>query len=424
MDELGAEETFGLVMTAEHLWTSCVAVLRTRIADSAWKTWFETAWPVEFHDGTFVLGVPNGVARERIEARYGELVRNVIGEVAGQTADLVIEVHTDVATVDIDRAVLGGPIDNVSRVQRRRHGARRGTAHARRAATESQVHASTRSSSARPTASPTPPRSRVAETPARSYNPLFIYGDAGLGKTHLLHAIGHYVARELPDAPCALRLHRDVPERVRRRHPHEHGQPTSSGATASVDVLLVDDIQFMESKEGLQEEFFHTFNALHGADRQIVLSSDRPPDAIATLEDRLRSRFKLGLITDIQPPELETRLAILRKKAERERTRDPAEVLEFIATHITNNIRELEGALIRVSRLRQPQPRAAHADAGRARARRHPRRHAAPARSRPQLILEATVGDVRLHRRGAQGQEPPPARSSPPARSACTSSGS
>ena len=192
MDELEAEETFGLVMTAEHLWTSCVAVLRTRIADSAWKTWFETAWPVEFRDGTFVLGVPNGVARERIESRYGELVRSVIGEVAGRTSDLVIEVHTERATVDIDRAVLGALPDNLSPSE---DGALAAVAE-QRAPDELPLNpkysfdafvigASNRFAHAAALS--------VAETPARSYNPLFIYGGAGLGKTHLLHAIGHYV---------------------------------------------------------------------------------------------------------------------------------------------------------------------------------------------------------------------------------------
>jgi chromosomal replication initiator protein len=189
---------------------------------------------------------------------------------------------------------------------------------------------------------------RVAETPARSYNPLFIYGSAGLGKTHLLHAIGHYVHRNYQ--------HHEVRYVSTETFMNEYVDAIRSNSMAGlrrryrdVDVLLIDDVQFLEGKEGLQEEFFHTFNSLHGTNKQIVISSDRMPDAIPTLEERLRGRFKWGLITDIQPPDLETRLAILRNKSERDRVPVPAETLEFIASHITSNIRELEGALIRVT---------------------------------------------------------------------------
>ena len=189
---------------------------------------------------------------------------------------------------------------------------------------------------------------RVAETPARSYNPLFVYGSAGLGKTHLLHAIGHYVESHYQ--------HHVVRYVSTESFMNEFVDAIRSNSMAGlrrryreVDVLLIDDVQFLEGREGLQEEFFHTFNALHGANKQIVLSSDRMPDAIPTLEERLRGRFKWGLITDIQPPDLETRLAILRNKSERDRVEVPAETLEFIASNITSNIRELEGALIRVT---------------------------------------------------------------------------
>ena len=188
----------------------------------------------------------------------------------------------------------------------------------------------------------------VAEAPAKAYNPLFIYGDSGLGKTHLLHAIGHY----------AQSLYQGV--RVRYVSSEEFTndfinmirdgkQDGFRRRYRDVDVLLVDDIQFLENKEGTQEEFFHTFNTLHNATKQIVISSDRAPKRLVTLEDRLRSRFEWGLLTDIQPPELETRIAILRKKAVQDRLNAPPEALEYIASRISPNIRELEGALIRVS---------------------------------------------------------------------------
>ena len=188
----------------------------------------------------------------------------------------------------------------------------------------------------------------VAEAPAKAYNPLFVYGDSGLGKTHLLHAIGHYAQSLYPGLKVRyvsseeftndfINMIRDgKQDGFRRRY-------------RDVDVLLVDDIQFLENKEGTQEEFFHTFNTLHNASKQIVISSDRAPKRLVTLEDRLRSLFEWGLQTDVQPPELETRIAILRKKAVQDRLNAPPEALEYIASRISTNIRELEGALIRVT---------------------------------------------------------------------------
>ena len=255
----------------------------------------------------------------------------------------------------------------------------------------------------------------VAETPARSYNPLFIYGAAGLGKTHLLHAIGNYVKQnyahyQVRYVSTEVFLNEFV-DAIR----------TNTGAAfkrryREIDVLMIDDIQFMESKEGLQEEFFHTFNSLHGANKQIVISSDRQPDAIPTLEDRLRSRFKWGLTTDIQPPDLETRLAILHKKAEKETMTVPDDVMEFIATSITDNIRELEGALTRVLAWASLTHAPLNTARGREGARRHPQQPSA-AGDHADADPRQDLDDVQLQRRGPQGQEPAQAaRHRPPDR--------
>ncbi|AOZ73389.1 chromosomal replication initiation protein DnaA [Boudabousia tangfeifanii] len=188
----------------------------------------------------------------------------------------------------------------------------------------------------------------VAETPARAYNPLFIYGESGLGKTHLMHAIGHYTLLLFPHLKVKYvsseeftndfinAIRDDRPEEFQRRY-------------REIDVLLIDDIQFIQGKEQTMEEFFHTFNALHTANKQVVITSDLPPKKLEGFEDRMRSRFEMGLLTDVQPPDLETRIAILRKKAQADGTDAPPEVLEYIASSISTNIRELEGALIRVT---------------------------------------------------------------------------
>ncbi|HYJ54729.1 MAG TPA: chromosomal replication initiator protein DnaA [Mycobacterium sp.] len=188
----------------------------------------------------------------------------------------------------------------------------------------------------------------IAEAPARAYNPLFIWGESGLGKTHLLHAAGNYAQRLFPGMRVKYvsteEFTNDFINSLR-----DDRRASFKRTYRDIDVLLVDDIQFIEGKDGIQEEFFHTFNTLHNANKQIVISSDRPPKQLATLEDRLRTRFEWGLITDVQPPELETRIAILRKKAQMDRLDVPDDVLELIASRIERNIRELEGALIRVT---------------------------------------------------------------------------
>ena len=359
MDATRAREAFGLVDEAQELWTRCADMLRAQVSEAVWLTTFNGAEAMKLHDHTLVLSVPSTVVKERIEVRYLTLVRSALADAGASELDLDIEVHTDEGelsapdtTIDLTgRAPVNGghavdqpapdaaAPDNRARSGPAANGREREGVNPRYTFEAFVIGTSNRFAHAAALS--------VAETPARSYNPLFIYGDAGLGKTHLQQAIAHYVQENYPSfvvryVTTETFLNQFV-DAIRA-----NAMADFKKRYREVDVLLLDDIQFIEKSEQLQEELFHTFNALYQANRQIVLSSDRPPDAIATLEDRLRSRFKMGLTTEINPPELETRLAILRKKAETEPDPPPPEVLEFIASHITNNIRELEGALIRV----------------------------------------------------------------------------
>lgn len=321
------------------LWESCADTIRSEVSDAVWQSTFNNAHAVGVVDDTLVLSVPNTIVKERVEGRYLSLVRDALATAGAAGFDLVIDVRPDVVGSDDDVVELSSEPTPAPEAAIDVGASIEGSLNPRYTFETFVTGQSNRFAQAASLA--------VAETPAKSYNPLFIYGDAGLGKTHLLQAIGHYVAENYPEQSVQyvstetfLNEFVDAIRSNTRQH--------FKRKYRDIDVLLVDDIQFIEGKEGLQEEFFHTFNTLHQANRQIVISSDRPPDAISTLEDRLRSRFKMGLITDIQPPDLETRLAILSRKAESTGVPVPPSVLEFIASHITENIRELEGALIRV----------------------------------------------------------------------------
>jgi chromosomal replication initiator protein len=361
VDKQAPANAEGQVEGTSELWTRCTASLREQVSDTTWQMWLAGIRPVSLAHGVAVLGVPNPVVRERVESRFLPLIQDTLSAMAGAPVEVQLQVveKTDPASV-----AGGAPADPTERTSRRaterptapstlppaatvrRSGFRTGRETATvsldprftfdtfvAASSNRLAHAAARA---------------VAETPGRSYNPLFIYGDSGLGKTHLLHAIGNYVQENFPaqtilyvttetfmnDFVDSLRMSATIAFKRRYR---------------VCDVLLIDDVQFMENKEGLQEEFFHTYNDLHSAGKQIVLTSDRAPKSIETLEDRLRSRFLSGLITEVDPPDIETRLAILRSKAEADHDDIPDDVLEFIATHVTDNIRELEGALIRVT---------------------------------------------------------------------------
>jgi chromosomal replication initiator protein len=352
------------VTLVEELWTTCSDLLRGEVSEAVWRTWFGGLEAVDLAGDELVLSAPSSLVRDRLTERYIPLIEQFAKIAAGRPIQVKIVSRPAPAQVsepaEADPAALQSAFSQVEGQNGDSNGS--SAEHATNGAAPSPAPPG-----ARADGQSLNPRytfqafvigasnrfahaaaQRVAETPAQSYNPLFIYGDSGLGKTHLLHAIGHYVVENFTGMRVRYvsteTFMNDFVDAIRT-----NGQTMFKRRYRECDVLLVDDIQFMEGKEGLQEEFFHTFNWLYEGSKQIVLSSDRHPRSIATLEDRLRSRFEWGLTTDVQPPELETRLAILRKKADAERVPIPGDVLELIATHVRDNIRELEGALIRVS---------------------------------------------------------------------------
>jgi chromosomal replication initiator protein len=314
-------------LTAESLWTEVSGRLQGALNDTTFGTWFGDVSSRELTDEVFVLSVPNDFTREWIEGHFLDLIGAAVRDASGSDRRIRLSVDQEVEPA--------GPLPEPAIP------ARPGFEMSQKYTFDSFViGSSNRFAHAAALA--------VAEAPAQAYNPLFIYGGTGLGKTHLLQAIGQYVGEHsrklsvryitsetfMNDFINSLRDKRIEGFKQRYR---------------TYDLLLIDDIQFLEHKERIQEEFFHTFNSLYEAGRQIVISSDRPPREISTLEERLRSRFEWGLITDIQPPDLETRIAILRKKVKTDGIHIPdPQVLTFIAGRVSTNIRELEGALTRV----------------------------------------------------------------------------
>ena len=334
------------MVSATLLWTSCANSIRTQVPDAVWQSTFNPATPASLEEDVLELTVPSTIIKDRLEGEYFEILRNALA--SSNAAHITLKISTDQSANDKDTLVEVSPIpiiapqpNSSTPINRSNYALHPNYTFDKFVTGQSNRFALAAALS-------------VAETPGKSYNPLFIHGHAGLGKTHLLQAIGHYVNNHYVND---------------QRHPIQRVVYVSTETFLNqfvdairtntrsefkrnyrdVDVLLVDDIQFLEGKEGLQEEFFHTFNSLHEVNRQIVLTSDRPPDAIPTLEDRMTSRFKMGLLTDIQSPDLETRLAILTKKAEQSNFHITDEVLTFIASNIKDNIRELEGALTRVT---------------------------------------------------------------------------
>jgi chromosomal replication initiator protein len=323
-------------MNAKRNWQAALGQLQMEMPRASFDTWVRDAELLAYEDGTYVIGVQNAYARDWLENRLLTTVKRVLTGICGATVEVRFVVWQP-EPADVVSPEPQGSSESESRRERAVDQSSGRNLNARYSFENFVVGPSNRLAHAAAMA--------VAESPARAYNPLFLYGGVGLGKTHLLHAIGRachsqglsvlYVSSEefTNDMINAIRTHTTDAFRGRYRQ---------------IDVLLIDDIQFIAGKESTQEEFFHTFNTLHGQERQLVISSDRSPKALVTLEERLRSRFEWGLTADIQPPDFETRMAILRSKADRAGRSIEPELLEVIARRLQSNIRELEGALTRV----------------------------------------------------------------------------
>jgi chromosomal replication initiator protein len=328
-------------LTAESLWNDVSGRLRGALNDTTYGTWFQHTAGVALDDSRFVLGVPNDFTRDWIEGHFLDLIGAAIRDITGVARTIELQV-ADISAAPSAPAEQASPAaPRVAPVERLvPHRPESGGFNAKYTFDSFVIGSSNRFAHAAALA--------VAEAPAQAYNPLFIYGSTGLGKTHLLQAIAQYVSEHSRDMSVRYvtseTFMNDFINSLRDKRIEGFKQ-----RYRTYDLLMIDDVQFFEHKERIQEEFFHTFNSLYEAGSQIVMSSDRPPRDIATLEERLRSRFEWGLITDIQPPDLETRIAILRKKVKTDGIHVPEpEVLTFIAGRVSTNIRELEGALTRV----------------------------------------------------------------------------
>lgn len=305
----------------DDIWNDVLEILKKELDEHSFSTWVNTTNPLAYHDGTLVILTLNEFSRDWLETRFSALIRSYLEFKYNQNFTLRFITPNSKENIFFPKNNLRPSLNPKYNFDSFVVGNNNRLAHAAALA--------------------------VAESPSKAYNPLFIYGGVGLGKTHLLHAIGHYVLDSDQNYKVVYvsseTFTNDLINSIKDDQTVEF-----RNKYRSVDVLLIDDIQFLAGKERTQEEFFHTFNALHEANKQIIISSDRTPKEIPTLEDRLRSRFEWGLIADIQKPDLETREAILRKKAQMENIEIPDELIRFIASNIKSNIRELEGALLRV----------------------------------------------------------------------------
>ncbi len=320
----------------DELWKHSLSILEKKISKPSFETWLKSTKAYSLKKDTLTVIAPNEFARDWLEERYSDVIGEVLYETTGEQLEVKFIIPHNQKEEDYD---LPAPAKRVRKSDDDQHEIPQTLLIPKYTFDTFVIGSGNRFAHAASLA--------VAEAPAKAYNPLFIYGGVGLGKTHLMHAIGHYVLEHNPSAKVVYlsseKFTNEFINSIRDNRAEDF-----RNKYRNVDVLLIDDIQFLAGKESTQEEFFHTFNALHEESKQIVISSDRPPKEIPTLEDRLRSRFEWGLITDITPPDLETRIAILRKKAKAERLDISNEVMIYIANQIDSNIRELEGALIRV----------------------------------------------------------------------------
>ncbi|MEW9053336.1 MAG: chromosomal replication initiator protein DnaA [Neobacillus sp.] len=317
------------------LWNAALADIEKKISKPSFDTWLKSTKAHSLQGNLLIITAPNEFARDWLEERYSKLISGILYEITGEELSVKFIIPQNQKDEDQDMPT---PPKKAKR-DADQHDFPQNILNPKYTFDTFVIGSGNRFAHAASLA--------VAEAPAKAYNPLFIYGGVGLGKTHLMHAIGHYVIDHNPAAKVVYlsseKFTNEFINSIRDNKAIEF-----RNKYRNVDVLLIDDIQFLAGKESTQEEFFHTFNTLHEESKQIVISSDRPPREIPTLEDRLRSRFEWGLITDITPPDLETRIAILRKKAKAEGLDIPNEVMLYIANQIDTNIRELEGALIRV----------------------------------------------------------------------------
>jgi chromosomal replication initiator protein len=336
------ERREGEPLNLKALWSAALGEIQIGLSKGNYETWFKDTAIVSEEDDVFMVGVPNAFAREWLENKYRNQIRETLTRLLSRTVDVRF-VNLVAASVRGDRpvaATLAGTVPPANTpTERPREGSAGALLNPRYTFSTFVVGSNNRLAHAAALS--------VAERPGHSYNPLFVYGGSGLGKTHLMHAIGHAVIGRHPKKRVAYATSEKFTNEFINSIRAQKGEEFRE-RYRRIDVLLIDDIQFLTGKEGTQEEFFHTFNAIHEEGKQIVLSSDRPPKAIERLEDRLRSRFEWGLIADISSPDLETRIAILRAKAEIQNVPVPPPVIDFLAQRIVSNIRELEGALTRI----------------------------------------------------------------------------